>query len=107
MSEFQCKCIRYSVYIYVAIGALAIIGTRLHYSLDVSIAIYLTHRNFRRYHEWCKYERLKSESSMFRWLEAEEILSVEKAAYKIVRMKKNVPIDSKVSKHGKKHGKHH
>ena len=43
---------RLCVYIYVAVGTLLIIGTKLHYTLDACIALYATYWTFTHYHSW-------------------------------------------------------
>jgi len=79
--EWSCTLVRWAVYVYVFVGALLIIGTRLHYTLDVCIAAFATHGLFSQYHSWLRYKRLKGKASILQWFEAEEIISVEQEAY--------------------------
>ena len=80
------------VYFISGIGALLIIGTRLHYTLDVAIAVYLTQRTFRAYHSFIKYPNLARKSTFYlwmllAWLEAEDIIAVDSEAYELVKRK--------------------
>lgn len=52
ISDAYCLLLRRLVYLTATVGALLIIGTRLHYTLDVAIAVYITQRTFRFYHDW-------------------------------------------------------
>ena len=80
--EAVCKAIRGLVYAYVALGAVLIIGTRLHYTLDVVIALGVTYQVFSQYHSYLRYKRLKEKGWWFlRWFEAEEIMTIESWAY--------------------------
>jgi hypothetical protein len=47
VTECFCRILRHLVYWIAGIGALLIIGTRLHYTLDVAMAVYITQRTFR------------------------------------------------------------
>ena len=71
--EWMCFVIRNVVYIFVAVGAVAIVGTRLHYTLDVLLAVFLTHLVFMCYHDWAMSAPLKHRLFMIRWLEEAEI----------------------------------
>jgi len=81
--EWLCKLARWSVYVYVAIGAVLIIGTRLHYTLDTAIALYATYWTFVHYHSWLP--PTQASNRVFRWFEAEEVLSLEHWAYERAR----------------------
>lgn len=85
LNERVCTNVRAFTMLWSAVGALLIIATRLHYTLDVAIAVYLNVRTFRWYHDVATSKKLKARKSIFllyqgsimTWLEAEEILSVE------------------------------
>ena len=49
-----CTTIRWGVYTYVLIGGGLIVGTRLHYTLDVLVAMLLTYSVFTWYHSWLR-----------------------------------------------------
>lgn len=79
---------RWSVYVYVLIGSILIVATRLHYTLDVIIAILLTYSVFTWYHTWLRYQRLKESGwVILRWFEAEEVLRIEHWAYRRAKSK--------------------
>jgi shingomyelin synthase len=75
--ELLCKAGRYMVTTIVAFGLLSIIATRLHYTLDVVIAIYLSYRVWKDYHTVIRVMWLKKQNFILRWLEAEEIINIE------------------------------
>ena len=69
-------------------GAALIIGTRLHYTLDVVIALGATYSVFANYHSYLRYKRLKEKGWwLLRWFEAEEIMAIESWAYERARDK--------------------
>ena len=75
--------LRYYVYTGVAFGIFAIVGTRLHYTLDVLIAVYVTAQ------VWCSYHWLSVHSSesfcIIKWLEHEEVHFIDRFAYRKAR----------------------
>ena len=74
--------VRWGVYCYVFFGSLLIIGTRLHYTLDVLIAQFTTYSVFTHYHTFLRYKRLRGKGMFIvRWFEAEEIIRIEAWAY--------------------------
>jgi len=89
VTERTCGFARALTAVYALVGACLIIATRLHYTLDVALALYLTSRSFRWYHDAASYEKLKRRKSIFlcmrgsmmRWLEAEEVIKVEASAF--------------------------
>lgn len=91
-TEQLCARVRALSAIYCVCGACVIIATRLHYTLDVGLAIYLNTRAFRWYHDAATYDSLKARKSIFllgyasimKWMEAEEIIAVEAAALECV-----------------------
>ena len=92
ISENLCWWCRRTVYVISGIGASLIIGTRLHYTLDVFIAVYLTQRTFRAYHSFIKYPNLARKSTFYlwmllAWLETEDIIAVDSQAYELVKRK--------------------
>lgn len=56
----------------------------------MAIGLYLTQRTFRWYHDAAMYPKLLRDTPLanfLRWMEAEDILSIDKAAYKLYRKK--------------------
>ena len=64
---------RWAAYTLSTAGIVAIVGTRLHYTLDVVIAIYITWRTWGSYHERCDPRNKKYASLIIRWLEARTV----------------------------------
>ena len=56
-----CAAIRWAVYLYVLIGGGLIVGTRLHYTLDVLVAMLLTYSVFTWYHSWLRCAHARGE----------------------------------------------
>lgn len=83
VTEALCRALRYAVYAWTAAGAALIIGTRLHYTLDVSLALYTTYWTFHHYHTWLP--PTPDSNRLFRWLECESIVSLEYEAYETAR----------------------
>jgi hypothetical protein len=75
--EFLCALGRWITALFSFSGIIAIIATRLHYTLDVSIAIYLNYRVWKDYHTMVRVVWLKKQNWIFQWLEAEEIINLE------------------------------
>ncbi|KAG1686660.1 hypothetical protein DVH05_008508 [Phytophthora capsici] len=75
--------IRYYNYILSACGIFAIVGTRLHYTLDVLIAIYITIQVWFTYH-WLM-NHPESSFALINWLEHEEVHVVDHNAYRKAR----------------------
>lgn len=75
--------VRYYVYTGVAFGAFAIVGTRLHYTLDVLIAVYITAQVWATYHWLCAHP--KSSFCVLNWLEHEEVHFIDLDAYRKAR----------------------
>ncbi|OWZ08412.1 putative membrane protein [Phytophthora megakarya] len=75
--------IRYYNYILSACGIFAIVGTRLHYTLDVLIAIYITIQVWFTYH-WLM-NHPESSFSVINWLEHAEVHLVDHNAYRKAR----------------------
>jgi len=72
-----CLYLKRITFIISAFGIVSIIATRLHYTLDVSIAIYLTYRVWTEYHTIVQVASLKNRNIILRWLESDEILKIE------------------------------
>ncbi len=53
--EWIFSLIRGSVLAFSALGGVAIVSTRLHYTIDVFIALYVTHRSWTVYHNYLRY----------------------------------------------------
>ncbi|CAM9978336.1 unnamed protein product [Discosporangium mesarthrocarpum] len=82
VTEQLCSMIRLAVYGYVGIGCLVIIGSKLHYTLDVLLAILFNYGVFRCYHDWARYAKLKKKIKLLQWLEADAVLEMEDLAYR-------------------------
>merc|ERR1712012_994378 len=65
LTEHFCSMVRICAILYCSIGAMFIIATRLHYTLDVALAVYLNVRSFCWYHDTASCDRLKKEKSIF------------------------------------------
>ena len=63
------------------VGVFSIVGTKLHYSIDVFLAILITTSAFRGYHHAIEHDRLKDQYSILKWLEAEEVMEIDSKAY--------------------------
>lgn len=79
-----CLIVRVVVAILTAIGLILIVGTRLHYTLDVLTATYITILLWVTYHYHMK-SRVPGKKydyaiQVLRWLEAEEVANVDDAA---------------------------
>ncbi|CAI5721880.1 unnamed protein product [Peronospora effusa] len=75
--------IRYYNYILSACGIFAIVGTRLHYTLDVLIAIYITAQVWLTYHWLMSYP--ENGFALIKWLEHAEVHLVDHNAYQKAR----------------------
>ncbi|CAI5713150.1 unnamed protein product [Hyaloperonospora brassicae] len=71
--------IRYYTYVMSAFGIFAIVGTRLHYTLDVLIAIYITMQVWLTYHWLMKHS--EKTFALISWLEHAEVHLVDQNAY--------------------------
>jgi hypothetical protein len=75
--DWYCRFFRVLTSVLSLCGLLAIVSTRLHYTLDVSVAVYLNYRMWKDYHTMVRVVWLKKKNWLFRWLEAEEIITLE------------------------------
>lgn len=80
--ESVCAAARSISLVYAIGAALVIIGTRLHYTLDVLVAIFITCSVFNRYHSYLRYKKLSARGwfpglFLLRWFEAEEMAEIE------------------------------
>jgi len=79
-----CFLIRFSIATATAIGLVAIVGTRLHYTLDVLTATYITILLWDTYHYHMKSNERGNKFDwalkILRWLEAEEVAAIDAAA---------------------------
>ncbi|CAE8606843.1 unnamed protein product [Polarella glacialis] len=106
LTERFCTLVRAATILYTAIAAILIIATRLHYTLDVALAVYLNSRSFRWYHDAASYEKLKRRKSIFllgygsvmQWLEAEEVIAAEAASLEVVCNSAAAPVQNTVDK---------
>ncbi|KAG5182220.1 hypothetical protein JKP88DRAFT_269940 [Tribonema minus] len=81
VSERFLAPIRHAVYAYVACGCLVIIGSKLHYSIDVLYAIGLSFFTFRTYHEWARTAQSRRRNRLLQWLEDDTVRGLDDAAY--------------------------
>lgn len=93
VSEELCTAVRWLTLLYVCAGSLAIVGTRLHYTLDVLIAIFVTCSVFNRYHSYLRYKKLAARGWLpflfvLRWFEAEEMMEIDEWAYESAKRAK-------------------
>jgi len=65
-----------------AVGVVAIVGTKLHYTLDVFLAILLTTTTWRVFHHAVEFDKLKNHYRILQWSEAESIIEVDERAYR-------------------------
>jgi hypothetical protein len=75
--------VRYYVYTGVAFGIFAIVGTRLHYTLDVLIAVYISTQVWCTYHWLCSHPKLSFR--ILNWLEHEDVHFIDMDAYRKAR----------------------
>ncbi|TMW55810.1 hypothetical protein Poli38472_008458 [Pythium oligandrum] len=75
--------VRYYVYAAAFGGIFAIVGTRLHYTLDVLIAMYITTQVWFTYHWLCMHPRMSFR--ILNWLEHEEVHFIDMDAYRKAR----------------------
>eukprot|EP00752_Nemacystus_decipiens_P007567 g6760.t1 len=81
LSEGVLSAVRRLVYAYVALGALVIIGSKLHYTLDVLLAVLVTFCTFSFYHDWALHDLLRKNVRVMEWLESDEIREQDRLAY--------------------------
>ncbi len=81
MSALMCGLVRRVVYLWTFVGVVTIVATRLHYTLDVTLAVYLVTRVWATYHHFAKVTVLKKRSAFMEWLEAEEIIALDQDAF--------------------------
>eukprot|EP00478_Filoreta_tenera_P002916 GABV01003043.1.p1 GENE.GABV01003043.1~~GABV01003043.1.p1 ORF type:complete len:201 (-),score=50.61 GABV01003043.1:12-527(-) len=77
--------LRRVVYALYMLALITIVATRLHYTLDVLIAFVLTRAAWNWYHTHATVAALKKSQWVWAWLEAEEVLSVDKEAYRLFK----------------------
>lgn len=89
--ESACLVVRRLVYLVNIIGALLIVSTKFHYSLDVSISLCLTPWTFGFYHDVIRFPGLLKNTplcKLLRWMETEDILAIDEKAFKLYSEKK-------------------
>jgi len=77
------------MYTLTGLGVLAIVSTKLHYTLDVSLAVFLSVRVWAFYHTVVDAQNLRDDHnsnsgpfiSIIKWLEAEEVITIDDRAY--------------------------
>lgn len=71
---------RHTIYVLYGCSLVAIIGTKLHYTLDVALAILITVTLWRVYHTAIRSNKIKNQYRILQWLEAEVVLEVDREA---------------------------
>ncbi|GMH46518.1 hypothetical protein TrRE_jg8396, partial [Triparma retinervis] len=71
---------RYAVAAIWALGVVAIVGTKLHYTLDVFLAVLLTVVTWRAFHHAVEVKTLREHYGVIRWMEKESIIEVDERA---------------------------
>jgi hypothetical protein len=84
------RIIRYGVLLIWALAVVSIIGTKLHYTLDVFLAAFLTFTIWRAFHHAVEFEKLREHYGVLRWIEAESIIEVDERAYEAFVAKNKV-----------------
>lgn len=79
------KALRVAVYAISIAGIVAIVGTRLHYTLDVVIAIYITWRSWDSYHSRCLSKNKSDANRLIRWLEDDCVTDIDDHAERKAR----------------------
>jgi len=59
----------------------SVITTKLHFTIDVILAAYLTITCWKWYHVACEIEKLRNSNRFLKWMEAEVILNVDKKGF--------------------------
>lgn len=77
--------VRYTVYTGVGLGIFMIVGTRLHYTLDVLIAIYVTTQTWFLYHWLLLNPKKNVFLRVLNWLEHDEVRFIDLDAYRQAR----------------------
>ncbi|CAM9825645.1 unnamed protein product [Pylaiella littoralis] len=85
LSEGVLSAVRRVVYAYVVLGALVIIGSKLHYTLDVLLAVLVSFCTFSFYHDWALHDLLRKNVKVMEWLEADEIREQDSLAYTMAK----------------------
>jgi len=80
--EVPCRALRWFMRLTWAVGVVAIVGTKLHYTLDVFLAALLTVTTWRAFHHAVEFDMLKNHYRVLRWIEEESILEVDERAYR-------------------------
>lgn len=80
-AERLCSYIRWLCYSISCSGVLVVVGTRLHYSIDVLIALYLSIRIWHTYWVYSTFPEVKATSRIVSWLEDDaEVVAVDSHA---------------------------
>mmetsp|Transcript_8203 Transcript_8203/g.16559 ORF Transcript_8203/g.16559 Transcript_8203/m.16559 type:complete len:489 (+) Transcript_8203:26-1492(+) len=73
--------IRHLVRLAWAAGLISIVGTKLHYTLDVCLAVLITVTTWRVYHHTVRVEKLREHYGWMKWMENESIIQVDEDAF--------------------------
>jgi hypothetical protein len=79
--EWLARIVRAALRAATAVGVTVILSTRLHYTLDVALAVYLTHTVFEYYHTVARMLPLRRGYPVVRWLEHDDVQATERRAY--------------------------
>ena len=75
------RWIRRFVFLVWLSASFSIIGTKLHYTVDLFLAIIITGSVFAFYHHVVECEQLKNRSGFIRWMESDEVLAIDRLAF--------------------------
>ena len=75
--EWLARIVRAALCAATAVGVAVILSTRLHYALDVALAVYLTHTVLGYYHA----AAAEGVPRVVRWLEHDDVQATERKAY--------------------------
>jgi len=89
---------RWIIYIIYITALIAIIGTKLHYTLDVALAILITTGLWKVYHAAITSEKIKQQYAILKWLEAEVVMSIDQDAFDGFYKKKEERYSAKKAK---------
>eukprot|EP00906_Rhabdomonas_costata_P000277 RCo000372 len=81
VSRRTCFVVRVFMLMFTIVGCLAVVATRLHYTLDVSLAVFLTVMTWKVYHVLATTDA-SQRIPVLRWLEAREVRRVDSTVAK-------------------------
>jgi len=101
--EWACGVARWCIYFLTAFGAMMVVATRLHYSIDVLLAIQYSTNIFWSYHLAIKHMKTVGGKGYFwkflRWMEAEEVQAIDRQAASVAFVQL-AHVDETIETHG-------